>query len=111
MAHVNCDPYAGGHLFALANRVTCLLDGEEAVMTAVRALEEGGVATEDIDVFTGEEGAKVLDLFGRNHGRAVRLLRSHRRHDGRHGRDQPSHRRRPSQGLEPAVRQASQATR
>ena len=76
MAHVNSDPYAGGHLFALANRVTCLLDGEEAVMTAVRALEEGGVATEDIDVFTGEEGAKVLDLFGRNHGRAVRLLRS-----------------------------------
>ena len=76
MAHINSDPYEGGHLFALANRVTCLFDREEEVTAAVRALEEGGVATEDIDVFTGEQGAELLDLFGRNHGRAVRLLRS-----------------------------------
>ncbi|AMY12065.1 hypothetical protein LuPra_05337 [Luteitalea pratensis] len=76
MAHINSDPYAGGHLFALANRVTCLLDSEAEVMAAVQALEAGGVATEDIDVFTGEKGAEALDLFGRSHGRAVRLLRT-----------------------------------
>ena len=76
MAHVNCDPYQGGHLFALANRVTCLIEREDEVMAAVRALEEGGVATEDIDVFTGAQGAEALDLFGQSHGRAVRLLRT-----------------------------------
>jgi len=76
MAHVNCDPYKGGHLFALANRVTCLFEREDEVMAAVRALEEGGVATEDIDVFTGAQGAEALDLFGQSHGRAVRLLRT-----------------------------------
>ena len=76
MAHINSDPYQGGHLFALANRVTCLFDREDEVNAAVRALEEGGVNSEDIDVFTGEQGAELLDLFGRNHGRAVRLLRT-----------------------------------
>ena len=76
MSQVNCDPYAGGRLFALVNRVTCLFDREDEVMAAVRALEEEGVASDDIDVFVGEEGAQCLDLFGRGHGRAVRLLRS-----------------------------------
>jgi hypothetical protein len=76
MSQVNCDPYAGGHLFALVNRVTCLFDREDEVTGAVRALEEEGVASDDIAVFVGEEGARCLDLFGRGHGRAVRLLRS-----------------------------------
>jgi hypothetical protein len=76
MARVNCDPYEGGHLFALVNRVTCLFDREDEVMAAVRALEEDGVAPDDIDVFVGEQGARCLDLSGSGHGRAVRLLRS-----------------------------------
>jgi hypothetical protein len=76
MARINCDPYAGGHLFALVNRVTCLLDSEDEVNATVRALEEDGVATDDIDIFTGEQGARCLDLFGREHGRAFRLLRT-----------------------------------
>lgn len=76
MARVNCDPYAGGHLFALVNRVTCLLDSADEVTATVRALEEAGVATDDIDLFTGEQGARCLDLSGREHGRVVRLLRT-----------------------------------
>lgn len=76
MARINCDPYQGGHLFALANRVTCLFDREDEVMAAVKALEADGVATEDIDVFTGEQGVQCLDLSGRGHGRALRLLRT-----------------------------------
>ena len=76
MTRINRDPYTGGHFFALANRVTCLLDNEEAVAATVRALEEDGVATDDIDIFTGEEGARALDLSGREHGRVVRLLRT-----------------------------------
>jgi diadenosine tetraphosphate (Ap4A) HIT family hydrolase len=76
MARINCDPYSGGHLFALVNRVTGLLDSEVDVTAAVRTLEERGVATDDIDIFTGEQGARCLDLSGREHGRAVRLLRT-----------------------------------
>jgi hypothetical protein len=76
MARVNCDPYEGGHLFVLVNRLTCLLDNEEDVKATLRALEEDGVATDDIDIFTGQQGTKCLDLFGAAHGRAVRLLRT-----------------------------------
>lgn len=75
MARINPDPYAGGHVFALVNRVTGLVDTKEEAMAAVRALEEGGVATDDIDVFMGDEGARRLDLSGREHGRIVRWLR------------------------------------
>ena len=76
MARLNADPYAGFHLFALINRVTALLDNEEAVTATVKALEADGVATGDIEIFTGEQGAKVLDLSGREHGRAIHLLRA-----------------------------------
>ena len=76
MSRINPDPYAGGRLFALVNRVTGLLDSEEEVQATVRALEEDGVKPEDIDIFTGEQGARCLDLFGREHGRALRLLRT-----------------------------------
>jgi diadenosine tetraphosphate (Ap4A) HIT family hydrolase len=75
MARINHDPYAGGHLRALVNRVTCLLKSEDEVTATVRALEESGVATDDIDIFVGEEGARCLDLEGREHGRVIRLLR------------------------------------
>lgn len=76
MARVNCDPYAGGHYFALVNRVTCLLYNEAEVTTTVQALEADGVSPDDIDIFTGEQGVRCLDLSGREHGRAVRLLRT-----------------------------------
>lgn len=76
MARINCDPYSGGHLFALVNRVTGLLHSEDEVTATVRILEEDGVATDDIDIFVGEQGARCLDLSGREHGRAVRLLRT-----------------------------------
>ena len=76
MARTNCDPYAGFHLFALTNRVTALLDSEEAVTATVKALEADGVETGHIDIFSGEQGAKVLDLQGREHGRAIHLLRA-----------------------------------
>ena len=76
MARTNCDPHAGFHLFALVNRVTGLVDSEEDVAATVRALEADGVESDDIDIFTGEPGARCLDLSGREHGRAVRLLRT-----------------------------------
>jgi hypothetical protein len=76
MARLNCDPYARFHLFALVNRVTALVDNEAAVAAAVQALEADGIPTGDIEVFTGEQGAKCLDLSGREHGRAVHLLRT-----------------------------------
>ena len=76
MARHNPDPYTFGHLFALVNRVTGLLDTEEEANTTARVLEDEGVVPEDIDVFSGEQGARRLDLSGREHGRAFRLLRT-----------------------------------
>ena len=76
MARVNPDPYAGGHLFGMVNRVTGLLDSDDKVKALVRALEENGFATDDIDIFIGEQGARCLDLSGREHGIAIRLLRT-----------------------------------
>lgn len=76
MARINPDPYAGGHLFALTNRVTGLLDSEDEVMATVQALEEDGVRPDDIEIFVGEEGASRLDLSGQNHGRIRRWLRT-----------------------------------
>jgi hypothetical protein len=76
MCRINPDPYAGGHLFALVHRVTGLLEGEDRVKALCQALEADGFPTDDIDVFTGEEGAHRLDLPGREHGMAVRLLRT-----------------------------------
>jgi diadenosine tetraphosphate (Ap4A) HIT family hydrolase len=76
MARINPDPYAGGHYFALANRVTALLDTEDEATATVRELEEDGFASDSIDVFVGEQGAKRLDLFGREHGRVIRWLRT-----------------------------------
>ena len=75
MARINCDPYAGGHVFVLVNRVTSLVDSQDEAMAAVRALEADGIATDDIQMFVGEQGAKCLDLPGREHGRIVRLFR------------------------------------
>jgi diadenosine tetraphosphate (Ap4A) HIT family hydrolase len=76
MARINPDPYAGGHLFALVNRVTGLFDSEEDVSATVKALEADGVPTDDIDLYIGEKGAKSLDLSGKDHGRVRRWLRS-----------------------------------
>jgi diadenosine tetraphosphate (Ap4A) HIT family hydrolase len=55
--------------------VTCLLDSEAGAMASAQALEKAGVATDDIDIFVGEQGARRLDLSGREHGRVIRLLR------------------------------------
>ena len=62
MARINPDPYARGHVFGLVNRVTGLVDSEDEAMATVRALEAGGVATDDIEIFVGEQGARRLDL-------------------------------------------------
>lgn len=75
MARINCDPYTGGHLFALLHRVTGMYDSEDEAMAAVKALEEDGFPPDDINVFVGEKGARCLDLSGREHGRFIHLLR------------------------------------
>jgi diadenosine tetraphosphate (Ap4A) HIT family hydrolase len=75
MARINPDPYAGGHTFVFVNRVTGLVDNEAEAMAIAQALEDAGVDPDDIDVFVGAEGARRLDLGGREHGRIVRVLR------------------------------------
>jgi diadenosine tetraphosphate (Ap4A) HIT family hydrolase len=75
MARINPDPYVGGHVFGLVNRVTALIDTTDEAKATVSALEADGVATDDIDIFVGEQGARRLDLSGREQGRITRLLR------------------------------------
>jgi diadenosine tetraphosphate (Ap4A) HIT family hydrolase len=94
MARINPDS-SGGQVFALINQVTGLVDSEEEAMAMVRSLEEGGVATDDIDVFVGEQGARSLDLSGREHGRIMRWLRQL---EGAMG-DETTPKRRIEQGL------------
>lgn len=76
LPRINPDPYTGGRLFALVNRVTALLESEDDVTATLRTLEEQGVPSDAIDVFVGEQGARSLDLSGREHGKVHRLLRT-----------------------------------
>ena len=77
MARLNCDPYAGFHLFALVNRVTALLDSEEAVhgngaRRSRRTASRPATSTSS----PVNRARSVLDLSGREHGRAIHLLRA-----------------------------------
>lgn len=57
------------------HRVTGLFDAQDAVTSTVRALEEAGVATDDIDLFSGVEGEQALDPAGETNGVAARWFR------------------------------------
>lgn len=57
------------------NRVTGLFDGHDAVTAAVRALEDAGFAREDIEVFAGPEGERLLDPSGESLGTTGRWFR------------------------------------
>jgi hypothetical protein len=76
MAHVNPDPHAHGYVFIPANRVTGLFASYADLQGALRELEPLGFASQQIEVFAGEEGADVLDLCGQQHGVITRMLRN-----------------------------------
>jgi hypothetical protein len=57
-------------------RLLAVLDTDEATQAAIRALEESGIPTERIEIFTGDEGAAAFDSSGGRHGPAARVLRT-----------------------------------
>jgi hypothetical protein len=57
-------------------RLLAVLDTDEATQAAIRALEESGIPTQRIEIFTGDEGAAAFDSSGGRHGPAARVLRT-----------------------------------
>jgi hypothetical protein len=57
-------------------RLLAVLDSDEAVEAAIRALEESGIPRERIEIFSGEDGAAAFDGSGSSHGPAARMLRT-----------------------------------
>ena len=60
MARINPDPYAGGHLFALVNRVTGLLDSEDDATATVR----DGVLEIDIPAPAHSKQSRRIEVQG-----------------------------------------------
>jgi hypothetical protein len=75
MVHLNPDPAQDNFQFNPIGRVTGLFQAHGPVVPCVRALEAAGLASSDIEVFTGEEGMKRVDPSGEAHGTAGKLFR------------------------------------
>ncbi|WP_239489106.1 hypothetical protein [Luteitalea sp. TBR-22] len=76
MARVN-PPLSSEHVqYNPIHRVTGLFDGHDAVTTAVRDLEDAGVARDDVDILSGAEGERALDPSGDAGGMLGRAFRS-----------------------------------
>jgi len=76
MTVVNPDPHSQGYVFVPANRILSLFPAAPEVRTVLRELHELGFDAADIEVFSGEPGAKMLDLSGEEHGAMPRLIRN-----------------------------------
>jgi hypothetical protein len=64
-----------GLLTAPENRVVAEMDDPQAVAAAMEDLTEAGFDRDDIWVLCGPEGAKRLDVSGRDHGLKGRVYR------------------------------------
>jgi hypothetical protein len=76
MAVENPDPHNQGYVFVPANRILSLFMAASAVREVLRELHELGFGDADIEVFSGDAGAQVLDLSGQAHGIMPRLIRN-----------------------------------
>ena len=76
MTVVNPDPHQEGYVFVPANRILSLFLALPEVRTVVRELRSLGFGDTDIEVFSGQAGAKVLDLSGEAHGVMPRFIRN-----------------------------------
>jgi hypothetical protein len=76
MIRVNPDPHTKKYAYVPRGAVTACFPAGHDYEPALRALEEAGFDKERIDVFTGEQGADILDMEGRHHGFWVRFMRA-----------------------------------
>ena len=70
-----------------AHRVVGIIDSPTALQQALAALQRAGIAQEDIKVFSGEEGIRVIDPRGKQHGlldRLIRVVQSFLSEEGEH---------------------------
>jgi hypothetical protein len=61
------------------NRVVAVIADDAHLSAALRDLERVGVNMPDVNVLSGEEGARLLDRTGTGHGLRARLLRAFQR--------------------------------
>jgi hypothetical protein len=59
-----------------SNKVVGFIDDPNDAQAALRDLKEAGFKTDEIEVLTGEEGARRIDVTGREHGPLARIVRS-----------------------------------
>jgi hypothetical protein len=57
------------------NSLVAVFDNAEDLAGALRALNLAGYVENDVDVLSGHEGAKRLDITGREHGLLARIYR------------------------------------
>jgi hypothetical protein len=75
MPRTNPDPHEAGYVYQPTRAVTAFFPADRGVQAMLGALSQAGFAGEDVDVFSGEQGAERLDLTGEKHGAWVRFRR------------------------------------
>jgi hypothetical protein len=58
------------------NKVIGFIDDPSDAQAALRDLNAAGFTADEIEVLTGEEGARRIDVTGREHGLLARIVRS-----------------------------------
>ena len=57
------------------HEVSALLPDEQGAVAACQALHSAGIDVAEVQILRGEEGARILDKHGTEHGYAARLVR------------------------------------
>ncbi len=59
-----------------SNKVVGFIDDPSDTQAALRDLNAAGFTADEIEVLTGEQGARRIDVTGREHGPLARIVRS-----------------------------------
>lgn len=69
------DHYEGKFVFYPTNYLVAIIDQPDQAQAAIESLHTAGYSDEQIDILFGEEGAKTLDVDGKEHGLLSRIAR------------------------------------
>ncbi|MEZ6141428.1 MAG: hypothetical protein R3B84_12725 [Zavarzinella sp.] len=75
MIRFNQDPHKGGYAYLPLKSVTGNFQPDFDLQALLSELQKAGFAEDRIEIFSGKEGAEVLDLDGKHHGLWVRFVR------------------------------------
>jgi hypothetical protein len=65
-----------GFLGSARGRLLAVVDSKATLDAIVAAMKEAGIASDAIEIFSGDDGAKAFDGRGERNGPAARLLRT-----------------------------------